>query len=107
MTVNSMRGPLNWSDQLSGLLATDAKAPAAGRAVGRIHASRDRALESPSELDVGIRTLSSTPSSVTDRSDVSPDSRLALPSVGAPEYVPEFRPRRSAAAVPDVSPRRQ
>ncbi len=44
MIVNSSLGPLNCNEYDSGLLAIEANAPAAGIAVGLIHASIDTAV---------------------------------------------------------------
>src|SRR5438105_1608935 len=106
MIVSSSWGPLNWREYASGLVRTDAKLPAAGTDVGLIHASRLSAEPSASDEELGMVTVSSTPSKRTAVLAPSAVSRLGWPSVGPFAYVPVLAPRSSRAVVPHDSPSR-
>src|ERR1700694_1453017 len=102
MMLNSILGPLNCSEYDSGLVSTDANAPAAGMETGLIHASSETVDANDSDADDVTPTLWFDPEHVTALSP-SPVNKLAAPSVGAPLYTPGFDPTESAAFVPDTS----
>jgi hypothetical protein len=106
MIVNSMRGPLNWSEYDSAFVTTDANAPAAGNAAGLIHASSVTFVEGDNAAVDGTVTIWFVPLNVADESG-SPVNKPGVPSVTPPEYAPVFVPALSAADVPLFSPSRQ
>ena len=87
-------------------MATVANEPAAGLAMGLIHASTETAFVGDKVVADGTVTCCGEPENVTALF-VSPVSKPVAPSVGLPAYVPLCPPVTSAAVVPDVSPRRQ
>src|SRR5262245_6118353 len=81
---------------------TDAKAPAAGRLVGRIQASSENAVPNASEPDVGTFTYWLVPLNRMDPAG-SDETRLAWPINGLFHKAPPLVPAESCAIVPSIS----